>query len=440
MPDFGRVSQIDASAFDDGTAYISVRRPLLNDFAPYVFKTTDFGRTWTKITNGIRADAYVHAVREDPTRRGMLYAATQHGVYVSTDDGALWQPLNSGLPDVSVADVIVENNELVIATHGRGFWVLDNLAPLRQVTAEAFAADVWLFTPPHGVRAGPGVTLSWRLKSKPGTLRLEILDSAGAMVRTWEPDTTPPERRQAAARAGGGGEEAGGGGGGALRTQWLPAAAGISQLTWNLRAQPFVAFPGMIMWGVRTTGPAVLPGRYTVRLTADGRTVTAPLTIEPNLWNGDVTPADLAAQYAFSRQVRDRVNEANTAVIEIRRVKKQLDDRLKQSSDTRLRAAADTLRAHASAIEESIYQVRNQSNQDPLNFPIKVNNRLANLMSMAERGDGAPTSNMPELYRILSAELQGYLDRLSQVWSKDLAAANVELARLQLPPLDPRTP
>jgi len=134
------------------------------------------------------------------------------------------------------------------------------------------------------------------------------------------------------------------------------------------------------------------------------------------------------------------VNEANTAVIEIRRVKKQLDDRLKQSGDARLRAAADTLRAHASAIEESIYQVRNQSNQDPLNFPIKVNNRLANLMSMAERGDGAPTSNMPELYRILSAELQGYLDRMSQVWSKDLAAANVELARLQLPPLDPRTP
>jgi len=220
----------------------------------------------------------------------------------------------------------------------------------------------------------------------------------------------------------------------------LPVAAGVSQLTWNLRAQPFVTFPGMIMWGVRTTGPAVPPGRYTVRLTADGRTLTAPLTIEPNPWSRDVTPADLAAQYAFSRQVRDRVNEANTAVIEIRRVKKQLDDRLKQSGDARLRAAADTLRAHASAIEESIYQVRNQSNQDPLNFPIKVNNRLANLMSMAERGDGAPTSNMPELYCILSAELQGYLDRMSQVWSKDLAAANVELARLQLPPLDPRTP
>ncbi len=441
MPDFGRVSQIDASAFDDGTAYISVRRPLLNDFAPYIFKTTDFGRTWTKITNGIRADAYAHAVREDPTRRGLLYAATQHGVYVSTDDGALWQPLNPGLPDVPVADVIVEDNELVIATHGRGFWVLDNLAPLRQATAEALAADVWLFTPPHGVRSGPGVTISWRLKGKPSTLRLEILDSAGAVVRTWEPDTTPPERRQAAARAGGGGEEpGGGGGGGALRTQWLPVAAGASQLTWNLRAQPFVTFPGMIMWGVRTTGPAVPPGRYTVRLTADGRTLTAPLTIEPNPWSRDVTPADLAAQYAFSRQVRDRVNEANTAVIGIRRVKKQLDDRLKQSGDARLRAAADTLRAHASAIEESIYQVRNQSNQDPLNFPIKVNNRLANLMSMAERGDGAPTSNMPELYRILSAELQGYLDRMSQVWSKDLAVANVELARLQLPPLDPRTP
>src|SRR5437762_9664115 len=171
---------------------------------------------------------------------------------------------------------------------------------------------------------------------------------------------------------------------------------------------------------------------------ADGRTRPRPLTIEPSPRSRDVTAADLAAQYAFSRQVRDRVNEANTAVIEIRRVKKQLDDRLKQSGDARLRAAADTLRAHASAIEDSIYQVRNQSNQDPLNFPIKVNNRLANLMSMAERGDGPPTSNMPELFRILSEELQGDLDRLTQVWSRDLAAVNAELARLALSKVDPK--
>ena len=436
MPDLGRVSQIDASAFDDGTAYVSVRRPLLNDFAPYIFKTADFGRTWTKIVTGIRPDAYVHAVREDPTRRGLLYAATQHGVYVSFDDGATWQPLNPGLPDVPVADLVVEGNELVIATHGRGFWVLDNIAPLRQTTPEHLGADAWLFTPPRAVRSGPGVTISWWLKSKPRTARLEILDSTGAVLRVWEPDTTPPERQQAARQAGG--AEGGEGGGPGTRTQWLPLAAGVSQLPWNLRTQPFVTFPGMIMWGVRSNAPAAPPGRYTVRLNADGRTLTAPIVVERNPWIADVTDADLQAQYAFSRQVRDRVNDANAAVIEIRRVRSQLEDRLKQSTDARLRAAADTLLANARAVEERIYQVRNQSNQDPLNFPIKVNNRLANLMSMAERGDGPPTSNMPELFRILSEELQGDLDRLTQVWSRDLAAVNAELARLALSKVDPK--
>lgn len=430
MPEFGRVSQIDASAFDDATAYVSVRRPLLNDFSPYIFKTNDFGRTWTKIVSGIRPDAYVHAVREDPNRRGLLYAATQHGVYLSFDDGASWQPLNPGLPDVPVADLVVEANELVIATHGRGFWVLDNIAPLRQASPERFAAGAWLFTPPVAVRSGPGVTFSWWFKTKPRQARLDLLDSAGTVLRTWEPDTAAPGPRPAAPAQGA--PPPGG------PPQWLPVAAGLNRLHWNLRTQPFVTFPGMIMWGVRTNAPAAPPGRYTLRLTADGQTLTAPVVVTRNPRISDVTDADLHAQYAFSRQVRDKVNEANLAVIAIRRVKSQLEDRLAKSSDARLRAAAETLRTNASQVEEQIYQVRNQSNQDPLNFPIRVNNRLATLLSMAERGDGRPTTNMPEIFGILSAELKGYTDRLAQVWAKDLAAVNAELARLGLPRVDPQ--
>jgi hypothetical protein len=173
-----------------------------------------------------------------------------------------------------------------------------------------------------------------------------------------------------------------------------------------------------------------------VRLVADGQTLTAPVTVSRNPLLS-ATDADLRAQYAFSRRVRDRVNEANQAVIEIRRVKSQIDDRLARSKDSTLAARAATLRANASAVEEDIYQVRNQSNQDPLNFPIKVNNRLATLLSMAERGDGAPTTNMPEIFGILSTELGGYLTRLREVWRTDLAATNAELRRLGLPVLDP---
>ena len=432
MPDFGRVSQIDASAFDGGTAYLSVRRPLLNDLSPYIFKTADYGRTWTRIVTGIRPDAYVHAVREDPNRRGLLYAATQHGVYLSFDDGGSWQALNPNLPDVPVADLIVESNELVIATHGRGFWVLDNIAPLRQAAPERLAADAWLFAPPVAIRSGPGVTFSWWLKTATRQARLELLDSAGTVLRSWQPDTAPPAERQAGTPQGGGGP----GGGGA--PQWLPVAAGVNRIHWNLRTQPMVTFPGMIMWGVRTNAPAAPPGRYTLRLTVAGRTLTAPLVVTRNPWITDVTDADLHAQYAFSRQVREKVNEANTAVVDIRRVKSQLEDRLKRADDARLRSTGETLRTNASAVEENVYQVRNQSNQDPLNFPIRVNNRLANLMSMAERGDGRPTNNMPEILGILTTELKGYLDRLAQVWARDLSAVNAELSRLGLPPLDPK--
>jgi photosystem II stability/assembly factor-like uncharacterized protein len=433
MPEFGRVSQIDASSFESGTAYVSVRRPLLNDFAPYIFRTNDYGRTWTKIVSGIRSDDYVHAVREDPSRRGLLYAAAQHGTYISYDDGASWQSLRLNMPDVPVSDLIVEGNELVIATHGRGFWVLDNIAPLRQATAEVLARGVHLFTPPAGVRSGPGVMISWMTRTAPTSLRLEILDSAGSVLRAFTSDTA----RADSARAPGG--PGGGGGGGRFGGPvFLPRGAGLQRMTWDLRAEGITGFPGMILWGAGTAGPAVPPGRYTIRLTADGQALTAPISVRRNPWITDVTDADLRAQYAFSKRVRDKAEEANQAVIAIRRVKAQLADRTRRSDDAALKSAGATLSTNSSAVEENIYQVRNQSGQDPLNFPIKVNNRLANLLSMAERGDGPPTTHMPEILGILSAELKTYTDRLAEVWTTDLAAVNRELARLNLPPLDPK--
>ncbi len=428
MPDFGRVSQIDASAFALGTAYISVRKPLLNDFSPYIFKTTDFGKTWTKIVNGIRADAYVHAVREDPTRKGLLYAATQHGVYLSYDDGANWDDLSLNMPDIPIADLVVEDNELVIATHGRGFWVLDNIAPLRQVTPTILATEAHMFTPPVGVRSGPGIVLSWWLKGPYKTGHLEILDSTGTVLRTFEPDTTKPDSTRAAGEGGGrrGGQT------------YLPKEDGLQRILWDLRSEGIESFPGMILWGAGTSGPAVPPGRYSARLTVDGRRVTAPIVVKRNPWITDVTDVDLVAQYRFGRQVRDKATEANKAVIAIRNAKTQLDDRYKRTADdAALKAAGEKLRTDASGVEQKVYQVRNQSGQDPLNFPIKVNNRLANLLYMSERGDGRPTTNMPEIFGILSTELKGYTTELENVWKTDLVAVNMELARLNLPPIDP---
>jgi photosystem II stability/assembly factor-like uncharacterized protein len=418
MPDFGRVSQIDASAFDAGRAYVCAKRPLLDDFAPYIWKTGDYGQTWTKIVGGIRADAYVHAVREDPNREGLLYAATQHGVYISYDDGDGWQELNPKLPDLPVVDLIVEANELVITTHGRGFWVLDNIAPIRQATPGMTTEVATLFEPPVVYRSANGATLSWWLAEAPEVAKLEILNTSGEVLRSFEPADSTTERDRWAGPS-------------------LPAQAGMNRLQWDLRTTPAATFPGMILWGVRTMAPVVPPGTYTVRLMTNGTTTSTLLEVRRNPWITDVTDADLQAQYEFGRRIRDKVNEANSAVIAIRRVKAQLENRLEQSDDESLADAAELLETNVSQVEANIYQVRNQSNQDPLNFPIKVNNRLANLLSMSERGDGRPGNNMEEIFQIMVERLRGYTDRLAEVWATDLAAVNRELARLGMEALKP---
>ena len=438
VPDFGRVSQIDASAFEAGRAYVSVRKPLLNDFSPYIWKTDDYGASWTKIVGGIREDAYVHAVREDPNREGMLYAGTQHGMYVSYDDGANWQELNPGFPDLPVSDVIVEHNELAIASHGRGFWVLDNLAPLRQLQPGLSGEVVALFDPALAYRSANGALLSWWFGDAPEEARLDILDASGTVLRTFEP---APRPEPAAEEGEVEGDSTAAEPAAPARDRWagpaMPAEAGLNMLHWDLRTNPAATFPGMILWGVRTMAPVVPPGTYTVRLTADGEVRTSEIEIARHPWIENVTDDDLREQFEFGMRIRDRVHEANSAVIAIRRVKAQLDDRLAASDDAALAETAEALRTAASAVEGDVYQVRNRSNQDPLNFPIRVNNRLANLLSMSERGDGRPGSGMYEVFEIMVAELEGYTTRLEEVWRVELAAVNRELERLGLAPVDP---
>ncbi|MHB8839053.1 MAG: glycosyl hydrolase, partial [Gemmatimonadaceae bacterium] len=427
MPAFGRVSMIDASAFNDGAAYVSVRRPLMDDKAPYIFRTADFGRTWTKIVTGIREDDFVHTVREDPWRRGLLYAAAQHGVYLSYDDGAHWTSLRLNMPDAPVSDLLVKENELVIATHGRGFWVLDNASTLRQVTpAIAASAGPHLFAPPVAYRSALGATINYWLKSPATSVVIDILDARGNVIRSFVPDTAP-----AVAPAAGAGRRFGG-------STPPPRTAGLHRVVWDLNYAGATTFPGMILWGATTAGPAAPPGIYTVRLNVDGATQNQPLTVKRNPWNSDVTDADLQAQFAMALRIRDKVSEANQAVIDVRRVKAQVADRLKRADDAALKAAGDRLTRNAADVEADVYQVQNQSGQDPLNFPIKINNRLASLLRVVSAGDGRPTSNIPVIFAIQSGQLKVQTDRLAQVWKTDLAAFNREAARLKLPPVDPK--
>jgi photosystem II stability/assembly factor-like uncharacterized protein len=417
MPEFGRVSQIDASAFDAGTAYIAVKKMLLGDKSPYLFRTHDFGRTWTKIVTGIGTSDFTHTVREDKTRRGMLYAGTEHGFYLSFDDGDHWQPLHQGLPDTQVSDIWVEANDLAISTMGRGFYMLDDIAALRQYQSN-LTTDA-LMKPAPAVRGVSTASIAYWLPTQPKSLTLEIVDNSGQVVRSFtgtppaDPNAPPPP------------EDA------PPRPPSASMTAGLNHFNWDLNSQPIVSFPGMVLWGATQNGPAVLPGSYQVRLTVDGHTSSQPFEVRKHPLR-DVTDADLRAQFDVAAQIRDKVNEANNAVIQIRRIKDAVNDRLGKSSDPELKSAADRLTRNLTAVEEDIYQVRNRSNQDPLNFPIKTNNRLASLLRVVETGDGKPTSNVGPIFEDLKSELKAETDRLQQILNSDLPPVNRTLQRLGL--------
>ena len=422
MPEFGRVSQIDGSAFDDGTAYVAVKKMLLGDTSPYIFRTRDWGKTWTRIVTGIAANDYVHAVREDPVRRGLLYAGTQHGFYLSFDDGERWHRFSQGLPDTPIVDVWVTANDIAITAHGRSFYVLDNIATLRQYGAAA--TDVQLFTPAEAVRGLAGARIDYFLKAQPKSLTLEIVDASGQVVRSFQGQ--PPQKPDAQGRP-----SEDDGPRGPART--VPMAAGLNRVTWDLNSQPIVSFPGMILWGATQNGPMVLPGSYQVRLTVDGTVHTAPLAVRKHPLR-NVSDADLRAQYELASRIRDKVNEANTAVIRIRRMKTEIAERTKDAP-SEVKAAADRLTKNLSVVEEAIYQVRNQSNQDPLNFPIRINNRLASLLRVATTGEGRPTGNVEPIFNDIIAELKVQTDRLGQVVAADLPALNRMLQRIRRAPI-----
>ena len=464
MPDFGRVSIIDASAFDPGAAYVAVKKPLLSDFTPYIFRTHDFGTTWTKVVTGLSPVDYVHSVREDPTRRGLLYAGTQHGFYISYDDGDHWLPLSLNLPDVQVSDIWVEANSIAIATHGRSFYILDDIAPLRQAgPSTALGAgqttDFQLFRPADAVRGAGGATIAYLLQKPAEKMTIEILDPKGQLVQTIQgaapgagrgggrggrgagraDAAVPPADARGAeavtpATETGAADEQAGFGGGRGRGSALTAsmAAGLNRATWNLDYAGVVSFPGMVLWGASTNGPLAVPGTYQVTLTVDGKTQTQPLVVRRHPLRS--TPdADLQEQFALALNIRDKASEANNAVIRIRKMKDEVQDRLAKSQDPQLKAAGDRLTKSLSAVEEDLYQVRNQSGQDPLNFPIKTNNRLASLLGMALRGEGKPTANIYPIFEDLKKELKNETDRLDEVLTSDLAAFNAEAKRVGVP-------
>jgi photosystem II stability/assembly factor-like uncharacterized protein len=434
-PSLGRVSTIEPSPHKRGTALVAVKAYLVppGDRAPYIFRTDDYGKTWSKIVTGIAAEHYVHSIREDVQRAGLLYAGTEHGVYVSFDNGANWHRFNLNMPDTQISDIVAERDDVVVATHGRSMWVLENVAPLRQMKPEMLTSALHLFAPKDAVRSAERAAIDYYLKPDTERVTIEILDGAGKRVRSF---TRTAEEEKKAQESRGGAAVAPDEEFGPPRQQPPTLHAGLNRFAWDMRHEGATVFPGMVIWSARPeNGPVAVPGKYQVRVTANGVTQTQPLTILKNPEYAHISDADLQKQFDLAIQIRDRTSEANQAVIDIRDLKTQIKERLEKSKNTRLKEAGELLTKRLAAVEEEIYQVKNRSNQDPLNFPIKINNRLAALRRSVENGDNPPTDASYVVFKELGAELQKQLDALAAIQRGDLRNFNKALISQKLAPV-----
>jgi photosystem II stability/assembly factor-like uncharacterized protein len=432
LPDFARISLIEASPHQNGVAYLAANRYQMGDRQPYVYKTADFGKTWSKIVNGVPENDFPRVIREDPRRKGLLYLGTEHGIYVSFNDGAAWQPLALNLPTTPVHGIVVEERDLVIGTHGRGFYILDNIGVLRQATPELTSRNLFVFETFNPLRGRDrNVTFDYYLAKDADEVKIEFLDAQGTVLRSF---TGTPKEKEAPQD-----EMAAFFGGGPAR---VGTAKGMNRFTWDMRYEGADVFPGMIMWAARPQrGPAAPPGKYTVRVTANGETQTRDFTlgIDPRLLEAGVTEAYLHEQFKLSTEVRDAVSSANNAVVQIRSIRDQVNQRLEKVSARRkaeIQKLADGLLKPLTAVEEEVYQVKNQSNQDPLNYPIKLNNKIAALMGVIESADHRPTRQTYEVFEELSKQLEAQLQQLNSTLKTELPRLNAAFAREKLEPVN----
>jgi hypothetical protein len=409
----------------------------LDDFRPFLYKTSDYGATWKKIVSGIPNDDFTRVIREDPNRRGLLVAGSETHLYISYDDGENWKQLQLNLPVIPITDIAFHKREddLVVATQGRSFYVLDDMPMVRQLGAKPELSGTHLYQPKDAYRlagnAGPvraggaegqnpanGMVIYYWLKEKPkADIALEFLDASGKLVKKFSSKEVPRE----GAQAGSPGEEEEGGGGAAAVSR-APAEAGMNRFVWDMRYMDATRFPGLIMWAGNVRGPRVVPGKYQVRLTVDGESQTQPITVKKDPRTA-TTPEDFQKQLALGLQIRDKLSQANGGVIQIREVKRQLE-KYASSDNKTVADAAKSLTKQLAAVEEELYQTKNQSNQDPLNFPIKLNNKLAALANVVSATDVAPTSQSTMVYEDLATAVNAQVAKVGRMLEGEVAEFN----------------
>ncbi|MEM1452451.1 MAG: glycosyl hydrolase [Planctomycetota bacterium] len=435
LPEWTQINDLVPDPFTSGGAYLVGTRYKLDDFRPYLYHTTDFGRTWRDISAGIPDDHFTRAIEVDTERRGLLFAGTERGLHVSMDNGESWSPFQMGLPIVPVTDLAMAGNDLCVATQGRGFWILDEITPLRQLVPDVHAGSSVLYAPEPATRAAGrrgrggdagtnpafGLTIDYMLDSDTKDVALTIKDYDGNVVRRFVPKGEGEKNEYAA-----------------QRDDVLPSGEGYHRFTWNMRAEGAESFDDMILWSGGMGGPKVPPGRYRIELSVDGETVDVGAIIEADP-RSDATTMDIVRQYRFAMETGATLTRAHRAIRDLRAAREDLNALKGRMADAE-GEAADALRqrmedalATMKSVEEALYQTKNRSRQDPLNFPIRLTDKLSGVRSGAMSGEFGPTDQMNAVAAELTERIDAELARLQPVFANELRAIDAEARAMELP-------
>ena len=443
-PELNMINSIDPSPFKKGKAYIAATSYKFGDYTPYLYKTEDYGKSWTLITDGINSSYYTRVVRSDKKREGLLYAGTEWGMYISFDDGNSWSEFQLNLPVTSIRDLEVKDNDLVVATHGRSFWIIDDLTPLHQLNENNHDDDAILFKPdlsyrmaqsggwnrPNNLLSGQnhpnGVIINYYIKKlqEDDYLRIDILNMDGSIIRSFtnnqdkysqagnddksvmvgNPVLSNPNDIDSALSSD--------------NIESLSPRNGGNRLIWDMRYPGFKSFEGMVLYSSPNVGPKVTPGKYNIKMTYNDLVFQEEFEIvkDPRV---KISQADYQDQLEFLIDVRDEVSKANQQIIDIRSIKNNMNFILDKTKDNNeLKEMINKYLDDISVVENNIHMTKNQSRQDPLNFGIRINNRIAFLLADSQRGDYPPTDQSKEFFSQVKEELNIEINNLNALIEK----------------------
>ncbi len=432
IPKWMMWNAIDADPFKNGAAYITGTRYKSDDFTPYIFKSEDYGKSWRKITNGIDKMHFTRVMRADKKRPGLLYAGTEYGMYISFDDGANWRPFQQNLPIVPITDLTIKENDLVVATQGRAFWVIDDLSLLQQMNNSISNKNIHVFdvypayrmqgnpftvnfgVAPRNVGTNPpaGVVFNYYLKDVPDSPKaaITIFDKDRKLIKTFATDA-----KEANAK--------------------IDVNKGMNVFVWDLRYPEAERIEGMILWNGVPAGIIAPPGNYFARFKNGKDSAEVPFTVKADP-NYKITQQDYEQQYTFLQTVIDKFNETQKAIKDIRTLRTQINSFITlQGKDVpkEIKTMADSINKSLTSIEETLYQTKAKSGQDVLNYPIKLNDKLSGVFDAANSGNFAPSKQSREVYTELAAQIDKELNKFKLIKEKSIPAFNEAIRQKTLP-------